>query len=263
MGLDVYLYERKAAEAKKLHFEATDAFYERPDYAELTEEQRKEARAALPPYVSHEDVPSEKYPDHLFNRRYLRSSYNAGGFNSAVPDMIGEDHGLYWVFEPMGREWDGDEGFLTMEDVPKLRECRERAEQVAAELRKCDPLRTSAETPIFGAEAHLWSDLPTEEQVLDWYRAEKAQNSGRTSPFGGNGYTTAKGAVFGFESGIEILALTLGRDIIGRPAAVMVYRLSTETRDSYIQSAEITGEFIDEAIQLIERDGSAYISWSG
>src|ERR1700759_2932071 len=89
MGLDVYLYPALDAAQNDASAKAEDAFYSRPDYDQLTKEERDAARAAYPPYAYARDVPSGLYPDHLCNRRYLRSSYNNGGFNHAVPEMIG------------------------------------------------------------------------------------------------------------------------------------------------------------------------------
>lgn len=263
MGLDIYLYTKEQHEANQKHAVANEAFYGREDYDDLTEEQRTELSAAIPAYTRHVDVPSERYPEHLFNRRYLRSSYNGGGFNRSVPEMVGEDHGLYWIFEPMGREWDGDEGVLTAADIDPLRASKARALQVAEEIRTCDPLRTISEGLMVGSPDHMWHEPPTEEQVLAWYREEKKRNEGRDSMFGGESYSCAKGLVLGFTEGLEVLAVTVGRDVLGRPAAVLVYRLGKEAIDSYVQSAEITAEFCDEAVGLIERDGSCHISWSG
>lgn len=264
MGLDIYLYSAADGAANKLYDEACDAFYGRDDFDQLSEADREAIRKELPEYVPHADVPSERYPDHLFNRRYLRSSYNGGGFNRAVPDFVGEDHGLYWIFEPMGREWDGDEGQLTEVDVPKLSDCRKRAEQVAEELRACDPLRVMAQGLMVGNRDHMWKEPPTEDQVLAWYREEKSKHAGRSDPFGHDGgYANAKGLVIGFEKGVEVLGVTVGRDILGQPAAMLVYRPSRDAIDSYVQSAEIVVEFIDEALSLIKADGMAFISWSG
>jgi len=275
MGLDIYLSPIADAAANKRHYEAENAFYERPDYDQLTDEQKDEIRATIPPYVSHEDVPSTRYPDHLFNRRYLRSSYNAGGFNHAVPDMLATNEtgtypnqygSLYWIFEPMGREWDGDEGTLTGADVPLLEQCRARALEVAEKLKTADPLRTGTASGMLGDRDHLWRRPPSEAEVLAWYREEQrrhaAQDPKQREMFG-EGYSNAKGTVFGFDSGIEILAATATVGILGQPEAIIVYRASKETVESYIQSAEIVVEFIDEALMLIERDSMAHLSWSG
>ena len=225
MGLDVYLYSKAEAASE--------------DYA-------------------HEDVPSEKYPDHLFNRRYLRSSYNGSGFNSAVSDFIGGDSDLYWIFEGVKRD-EHEEAALTAESIPALEEAKDRALSVADRLRGCDRLRVHTPSAgIIGPQDHLWPELPSADKVLDWYRSETARTAIPVSY--SVSYSTGKGAVY--HPGFTILAIALGRDQLGRPAPVVVYRADDETLDSYIQSAEIIAEFCDEAIGLIQRDGEAQIFWS-
>jgi hypothetical protein len=260
MGLDIYLYTREQFEANERHDLASNAFYEWDDYDSLSDDERNRLSAEIPEYKHYEDVPSARYPDHLFNRRYLRSSYNDGGFNRAVPDLTGTDHGLYWIFAPLGREWDGDSGVLITDDLPRLREAQKRAEQVVGELLSCDPIRVLSETPVLGEREHMWSSLPDEDQVLAWYRDEKAQHGSRGDD---GGYSNDKGLVLGFSRGLEVLAVTLGVDLLGRPAAILVYRQEKESLDSYVQSAEIVVEFCDEAVALVERDGSAQMVWSG
>lgn len=265
MGLDIYIYERAHHDQNERHEREWSALYERKDAGEITEAEYDELRKQITQYASHADAPSERYPDHLFNRRYLRSSYNGGGFNHAVPDFLATSTdteypnargSLYWIFEPMGREWDGDEGILTAADIDNLRASKARALEVADELRKCDPLRVMSEGIMIGPAEHMWHKPPTEAEVLAWYRAEKA-NLDRPRD---GGYSNAKGTVFGFEKGLEVLAVAVGsRSILG-PAAILVYRQDVS---SYVESAEITAEFCDEAIALIERDGSCYLSWSG
>jgi len=245
-------------EANQIHDVASNAVYCRPDYECLSTEELRSLISELPKYSSVELVPSEKYPEHLFNRRYLRSSYNDGGFNNAISDLVGKDHGLYWIFEPLDRQWDGDDGILTGLDLVALRESRKRAAQVACELTVCDPIRVMSEAPVLGAGEHMWSELPSEDEVLNWYRQEKIRDR-----FGA-GYSTAKGSVFGFgNDGVNVLAVTLGRDVSGREAAILVYRLDPESIQTYVQSAEIVVEFCDEAISLIGRDGSVQMYWSG
>lgn len=275
MGLDIYLWTVEDYAASQAHYAAWDAMFESvPDWNALSDAEKDAKRAELPPDVSHTDVPSTRYPDHLFNRRYLRSSYNSGGFNHAVPDMLATNEtgtyphqygSLYWIFEPMDREWDGDDGLITGADVPKLLQARARAEEIAEKLKAADPLRTGTASGMLGDRDHLWSRPPSEAEVLAWYREEKERNGGRKSPFGDEdgGYSNAKGTVFGFESGMEILAATATVGILGQPAAIFVYRMGKEGVESYVQSAEIVVEFIDEALALIERDSMAHLSWSG
>jgi hypothetical protein len=116
VGLDIYLYTAEQAARNAAYDKAVEEWYGGEDgqspHDKATDEERK-AWSAAHSYTSYEDVASERYPGHLFNRRYLRSSYNGGGFNRAVPEMLGHADGdeergsLYWIFEPMSREWDG------------------------------------------------------------------------------------------------------------------------------------------------------------
>jgi hypothetical protein len=268
MGLDVSLAERAHKEASDLHEKAWDEWYERFKDTPDDDPEKVAAKAAIPPYESRPDVPSERYPEHLFNRRYLRSSYNPGGFNHAVPDFLGsagsseyphERGSLYWIFEPVLTDPDEYTHELTEATIPALEAAKARALQVADELRKCDPLRTMSESLMLGDRDHMWHTPPTEAEVLAWYREEKARNANQPSPFG-EGYSNAKGLVLGFSEGTEVLALAVGRSPLGHPAAIAVYRADVT---SYVESAEITAEFCDEAIMLIRRDGAAFMHWSG
>lgn len=260
MGLDVYLYTRAQNEASEKYDAAIEAFYDRQDWP--SEEVKEAARKELPSWEGHTDVPSERYPDHLFNRRYLRSSYNGSGFNRSVPDMVGEEHGLYWIFEPV-RLGDEYETELTAASVEPLKEVKKRALRVAEELRTCDPIRTMSEGLMLGSHDHMWHTPPSEDDVLAWYREQQAEHAGREvpSPFG-ESYSNAKGLLLGFTAGTEVLALVAGRSVLGAPAAIAVYRLDKEAVDSYVQSAEIIAEFCDEATALIEADGSCFLHWS-
>lgn len=291
MGLDIYLNSRE----RQRQEDAYEAAYERyaEEWGDKPDSPKKTAaREALPQYTPSESVASTKYPDHLFNRRYLRSSYNDGGFNRAVPDMVGENHDLYWIFEPViGDDDEPYETELTVSHTQLLEDVKKRALQVAQEIREADPLRTMSVDAMLGQAEHMWHDLPTEEQVLEWYRSEQARHQetiarreaeGKDKPDWGEdgGYSNAKGFVAGFDTGLEVLAVSLGRhpladfgskfapgtlgSTMGQlPQAVLVYRMDAEAKESYVQSAEIVAEFCDEAIELIKRDGSCVMTWSG
>lgn len=260
MGLDVYLYERAREEANDAHSNAWEEWYERfKDVADNNAE-KIAAKAAIPPYESAAEVPSERYPQHLFNRRYLRSSYNGGGFNRAVPDFLADrDVTLNWIFEPVIGSSEEYSFEMSEASIPALEEAKKRALSIADRLRTCDPLRTMDASGMIGPPDHLWDGLPTGDDALAWYREEQARNA--AAPLVDEGwYSSAKGTVFGFDKGQEILALTVGRDILGRACALAVYRSDAS---SYIESAEITAEFCDEAVMLIRRDGGVFMHWSG
>lgn len=205
--------------------------------------------------------------------------------------MVGEDHGLYWIFEPIiGDDPEPDETEMTEFSIPALEDVKKRAMQVAQEITESDPLRTFTVNAMLGEAEHMWSQLPTEEQALAWYRQEQAEHvaraaqrkaEGKESPFGDDGgYSNAKGMVLGFTKGEEVLAVTLGANPLAGlsaqmppntlggqmgllPQAVVIYRMAEQEKDSYIQSAEIIAEFCDEAIVLIRTDGVAHMHWSG
>ena len=259
MGLDVYLYEKAAHEQNERAEAEWDALYDRKASGEITEAEYDELRKANTEYAHAVDVPSEINPKHLFNRRYLRSSYNDGGFNRVAAAVAGHD--LHWIFAPLKgdseEEWDG---LLTADHIPALRECRERAKQVAKEIKGWDRLKVAEfNGPLLGTANHLWSEYPSKETVLAWGREELARESHMEG-----GYGTAKGEVY--PKGFEILAITIGKpDYSSRGEVTMyaVFRVDDEGVEHYTQSALITAEFCDEAIALIERDQSAYMSWSG
>jgi hypothetical protein len=261
MGLDITLYEAERARADDEREKAWDVIWERKESGEVTEAEAKDLWNDLPPYQSPTEVPSERYPEHLFNRRYLRSSYNGGGFNNAVPNLVGQDHGLYWIFEPLGREWDGDEGWLSADDLPALRECKARAEQVARELASSDRLRvTSVSANQFGGAEFL---RVTDDDALAKVREQLAGDSRAD-----DGKWWGSKDLDWFGCGIDVVAMVPGgeRRFFSDdmwPTVHVVYRASDDGFASYVQSAEITAEFCDEAAALIERDGSVRISWSG
>jgi hypothetical protein len=265
MGLDIYLYtkDRAAADAEREH--AWDEVYDSGRWNAMSDEEKDAWRLEHPYPDRDTDTASRRYPDHLFNRRYLRSSYNGAGFNHAVPQMIGssgdgetypnERGSLYWVFEPMGREWDGDEGTLTVEDIPKLAASKARALEVADALRKSDRLRVLTVSP------NMFSAPPqhTDDDALRMYREHIAARQPDHDDDGW--YMTRDLEVYG--AGLTILCAVAGKATFDIPGVHLIYRAGVDGYESYIQSAEITAEFCDEAIFLIERDGSCSLSWSG
>jgi hypothetical protein len=264
MGLDIYLYTAGQARQNAEYDEASEALHEGgPDGKSPRDKMSDEEYAAWRQrysYSTKQDVPSEKYPDHLFNRRYLRSSYNGGGFNHAVPQFIGTGEtaeypnqrgSLYWIFEPIGREWDGDDGYLGPDDIAKLEASKARALEIVEALKSSDKLR------VFTASPNVFSGPPaiTDDEALRMYREQVAQR-----PIGPDDWWSNRDMeVFG--DGMTVLAAIPGKATFGVPGVHLIYRGSAI--DSYIQSAEIVVEFCDEAISLIRRDGGCRMSWSG
>ena len=135
MGLDVCLYkymgfntiEQDYRELEK-HNEVFEDIYTKTrqelvgavSYSELEPEQinniKNKVRVRLSQHIEKNNFPfsvgeygdvninsqqiemdSKLYPEHMFKIGYMRSSYNASGFNSYIREIIGHD--LYWVFD--------------------------------------------------------------------------------------------------------------------------------------------------------------------
>lgn len=267
MGLDVYLYTKAEALQNEAHSkEETDFYGEEWELYDLkTEEEKEEFRANRQfSWTSNTDVPSHAYPDEetLNNRRYLRSSYNGGGFNSAVPKYLGRECSYEWMFEEAIRiREDEYDKWWTEEDIPGLREAAQRAAQVAVDLRE---LKTPLSVLTVAGNPFQTPSQLKDTGALEWAKSEAEKESDPMMKFfGGGGWSNHMGHYFTTEIPLKVVAAVPGVDIFGQPAVHLVYQPEEEARDQYIQSAVIAGEFAEEAIELIREDGSCYVSWSG
>lgn len=265
MGLDIYLHTAEEARQNAEYEKASEEWYGKDEdegpspYDRATEEERAAWRNSHD-YAPHGNPPSEKYPDHLFNRRYLRSSYNGGGFNHAVPEMLGSSEGNYpneygslsWIFEPVRLD-DQYEIELTIGSIDGLRQAKARALEVAEKLRASDRIRVMTVSPNF----LLPLPTHTDDDALRMYRAAAEQWKDREDGWWSNRDMEWYG------SGVTILAAIPGLATFNVPGVHLIYRAGDEWFESYVQSAEIVAEFCDEAISLIERDGSCEMTWSG
>lgn len=267
MGLDVYLYTKAEALQNEAHNKEETDFYgpEWELYDEKTEEEKEEFRANRQfPWTSNTDVPSHAYPDKdtLNNRRYLRSSYNGGGFNSAVPRLLGRESSYEWIFELAidisAQEYDK---WWTEEHIPGLMEASLRAQHIAKDLREL-------ETPlsVLTVSGNMFSPPPTvtETEALNWAKeqVEKVKNEG-PGFFGSGGWQNGFGHFYGTEDALlEVVAAVPGQDYFGTPGVHLIYK-ADDAVEQYVESATIAGEFAEEAISLIKADGSCYVSWSG
>lgn len=266
MGLDVYLYTKAEQLQNEASTKEEEDFYgpEWELYETKTEEERETFRANRQfSWVSNTDVPARAYPGEstLNNRRYLRSSYNGGGFNSAVSKFLGREATYEWIFsEAIGiREHEYDK-WWTEEDIPALKIAHERALEVAYDLRALElPLSVlTVSGNMFSAPSTL-----QDTDALTWAKAEAEKESEAMKFFGGGGWENGTGHYFTTDSPLRVVAAVPGQDIFGKPAVHLVYRPEDGVTESYIQSAIIASEFAEEAIELIREDGSCYVSWSG
>lgn len=260
MGLDVYLYTKAEAENDRLHYEEEEAFYGKEYDIEHTEEEIEEFRKNRKySWQGSSDVSSKKYGGQtLCNRRYLRSSYNGGGFDSAVPQMTGnENYTFDWIFGEV-KEHQDYRVPLDKDAVPALMIARERAAEVAQALRDMDaPVKVATVSP----NPFLAQPNRTATDAIAWYREQLEKVSGMPEMFQ-HGWSSGDGEFFG-KNGLEVVAAVPGAGLLGNPAVHLVFRVNLDTVVSYIETADIVGEFIDEALELIDTDGFCEMRWSG
>lgn len=191
------------------------------------------------------DIPSEKYPEHMCKRNYLRSSYNGGGFNSVVRNLIDED--LYTIFAPIGANLDEYELRPTDE---QLQASRVNAEQVLETLRNAPRLGVTFERAVSLRPQD--GIVTSEEAALATYILETTRDK---QPFGDGGWSNARGVFYPTEP-LEVHGILPGRGILGDIGVYLVFK---KDLDWYIQMCEIVIEFIDEALSHPERT----VRWSG
>lgn len=234
MGLDIYLHDGEDIS---------------PSYPENgTEDERRAYFEASRAYYAKTDAKSERFPEHVSGPRYLRSSYNDGGFNSVVGNLIGKD--LYWIFEyeegkeePYDEETEtGGDWFITRD---QLTAARERAVQARDELAAVKvPLAAFSVSPVVPSTLNDRAAIKLVTEQLERPRDERSFRS----------YSNRDGHFY--LDGIEILGLIPGRDVLGRECTHVVHKLDVKY---YLDTCEIIIEFIDTALAM-ERPR---VVWSG
>ena len=210
---------------------------------------------------------SQAYPEHMFTPTYLRSSYNEGGFNTAVPILAGNaDYSLYWIFEPapflVFSVYDeetgegGEEGWDTS-SIGGLEMARNRCLEVVKSLAESDGLTATTVSAINAFR----QDKPTASPVdaVNIHRKTFANRDNNAFQSFSNG----EGVFFGKDEGLTVVSAIPGVDILGSPCVHLVMKDQNNNTDWYKQAAEITVEFIDLAIEVIKREGKVEVVWSG
>jgi len=197
--------------------------------------------------VRMKDEPSENYPEHLCNKRYLRSSYNEAGFNFVARRLVGKD--MYYIFQPGNTDDDGRIKYTHNE----LRIARQRAIEVIERFRTLYLKEnlygvTAVRHNIFKAQE------TTEDKVLEIVYNEEKSKEGIREKYN---YSNIKGHFF-FCYPLEVVAILPGKDAMGE-CIWIVYKMDEEVFQHYMQTAEIILEFIDNALTLPE---PVQIVWS-
>ena len=225
MGLDVYLHDNA------VKYEDIEEYEDGSSWSETR-------------YRETQDSKSFPHPDHICTRRYLRSSYNGGGFNSVAGNLISKD--LYWIFEPC-METDAD--YILRPTRDQLLEAQKRAEIVRTELMAVEPVNVAA---FSNNTFKSWPEVDA-EAALGIYRDRKEKReSGKGSVF--DDFSDADGSFY-FDAPVKARAFIPGVEF-GRKCMWVVYETDLTF---YLEMADIIVEFVEEALQMDE----PYIRWSG
>ena len=133
MGLDIYLYKyenkERTGSLEDQYEKQSEVIWGDKKYEDMTDAEKDGARTRCKefalslgldedgndPAKQKIEIDSAKYPDHYFKVGYFRSSYNDGGLNRVLGNMVGED--LYSIF---GRGNNDDYSFQPKWETVKL-----------------------------------------------------------------------------------------------------------------------------------------------
>lgn len=240
MGLDIYIHSRGYAEAAAKE----SALWEGWKEGDPTPEVEYPAEAP--------ERKSALHPENICNPTYLRSSYNDGGFNNAVPKFLKDNSAtLYGIFQPL--IGDDEEGYcFEVTDPGKVMMVQDRARDVHRRLR-------ALEAPLTTMRLDNWhKPAMSEIDAIEWVEEElaKAEKAPNKWAF------TSKEGYFD-PAGMTIHGVTFGP----KGEAILVYRAVTDGKPwskSYADSAEIIAEeFCQTLLDHIESEGGATLVWSG
>jgi hypothetical protein len=274
MGLDIYLkrYDKPLAEVEALsevREKRTEEVWERicagRKYEQLSEAEKEQARSetkaiddelGLGDYGDNPAVvkikhDSAKHPEHMFKVGYFRSSYNEGGIQRVLENMLGK-RALDYIFD-----YDG-EYHVVPDWMAAADRTRELIAAFDAKLDADGAYRVSAFSHnMFGPS----DKAPTDEKsALALFAAERARNKATPSPFGG-AYGNGYGDFFLGEP-IRVAAMIPGFRFWGEPCVYAIYE--TTDLNWYRQALEVVLETCEWVLAQQEAERVKYVlHWSG
>lgn len=187
------------------------------------------------------EIDSAKYPDHLFKVGYFRSSYNEGGFNHVVRDLIGID---------LGDIFDTDNQYELNPDWNKAKSHAEESLKMLREKIEKFPYRASCVSHnVFGQPKLSGSD-----EAMRVFENEM----GRKNRSGD--YSSING-LFLFEHPMEVIAAIPGDDLLGGKGIYLIYKC--DDLDWYCQAIEIVIETCDYVLSQGDKASEYTMHWSG
>lgn len=217
------------------------------------------------------ELPSKRHPKHLFKVGYFRSSYNDGGINGVLGNLLGEWARLDAIF--------GCTETREYYVKPDWRESLERCRRVRVALTKaqdegrnvrvvfCDLMHISKkEGRVESANEAAEAFLAEQERYRKSVEKAKAENKPN---FMGGSYSNIRGDFFmsgdedaeGGTEGLPVLAALPGVGTFAGPGVYLVYRADLSW---YAKSLEVIEETINYVLsQPAEKVEQYRLSWSG
>lgn len=259
MGLDVYLYRfgdfAASNEAERKYEAQSDANWEAAgSYDELADEQKDVVRAQNKALASslgldewgtdvtrkHKiEQDSGKHPQHMYKIGYFRSSYNSGGINHILADLLSKQ-GLYYVFDVT----DKTEYYFR----PDWALAKRRAEELIAGI---DASTQAGKNLRCEHVDHMFATTDGPSSTQDAIAAFLKVANG-----GSQGCFSMRAGMF-FVDGLSIVAAMPGVSSFG-PCTYLVYRNDLTW---YRQALEIVAETCDWALAQPDID-KLYLAWS-
>jgi len=249
MGLDVYLYHwQNFEEDVKIEEE-----YERKCSEIWETEEENKARKLCEelkkkmglvgwgevPRKSKIELPSKKYPDHLFKIGYFRSSYNCNGFNN-VMSRVGLPT-LYDIFNVKR----GDDYHI----LPNWKESLERANKAI------EAFKAFLRKPISKYQAVYCSSIDkvkSEREALKVFEEELKRNKHYS-------YMSRKGDFY-FGKPLKVYGVIQGEGFLNE-GVYLIYEVDKEFYNWYFQALEIVKETIEYVLNN-PKEGKYVMVWS-
>ena len=195
-------------------------------------------------------LPSKKYPEHIFQIGYFRSSYNGSGTNSILRQYTGRD--LYWIFEN-ATDLD-DDGYIRR---PDWADAKERAKELLKDFKKEIQSTAGFKTVEVNDIRFNEDELPDENEVLKKFLEERKTWEKSKNSF--DNYSNRGGSFF-MKEPLEVYAVMPTKGF-GKPTTLIVKDDGTWP-EHYIQALEVVIETCNYILATKEPENYT-THWSG
>lgn len=197
------------------------------------------------------ELPSVRFPDHLFKVGYWRSSYNHSGFDHVMCERLGADATLAAIAGATDDSYEHFPDWYAI--IERAKDVKER--WIAAGKSVADQLRV-IETMLVGPNSGDAYPYDSERELLDEVAGEIADDKDAFL----SAYHSGKKSFF--RDGIPVVAVALVKRRFGGTALALVSKVSSEHLDWYTQALDIV---IETAEYVLAQDDPSewYLIWSG